>query len=143
VSATRPAAVTAAVAGLVVMIAWTLAVKYLVPWCWALAERLAGNPAAPAPVMWDLWPLAHAAVALALWRAARWGWGLALAVALAEIAVVAGKFALFLRAPDWTFWRLLWFTNKVYVLGFFVVLAAWLLGSGGRRWRNEISRAAS
>lgn len=142
-SATRPAAVSAAVTGLVAMIAWTFAVKYLAPWCWALAERAAGNVAARAPVMWDFWPLAHAAVAAALWRGARWAWGLALAVALLEIAVVAVKFALFAGAPEWTFWKLLWFTNKLYVLGFFLALAAWLLGSGGRRWRNEISPGAS
>jgi len=128
--AQRPPAVVAAVFGLVAMIAWTLAVKYLAPWCWFLAERSAGRSPAAVPVMWDFWPLLHSTLAVALWRGWRRAWGLGLAVALAELAVVTVKFALFLRAPEWTFWKLLWFTNKVYVLLFFLWLAGWLLGPG-------------
>lgn len=126
----RPGALVGSVFGLVAMIAWTLAVKYLAPWCWFLAERFAGRSPAAVPVMWDFWPLLHAGLAVALWR--RWGyaWRFALAVALGEVAVVTVKFALFLRAPEWSFWNLLWFTNKIFVLAFFLWLGAWLLGPG-------------
>lgn len=126
----QPRGVVVAVLGLTAMIAWTLAVKYLAPWCWFLAERAAGRAPETAPVMWDFWPLVHAALAVTLWRRASWTWTFAVAVALLEIAVVAVKFALFLRAPEWTFWKLLWFTNKIYVLVFFAVFAGWLFGPG-------------
>jgi len=128
----RPGWLSAAVAGLGVMIVWTLTIKVLVPLHWFWAERLAGRPVAGAPVMWDLWPLAHAALAVALWRRTRWAWGFGMAVATVEIAVVATKFALFFRAPDLGFWRLLWFTNKLYVIAFFVWLLIVLLGPGRR-----------
>jgi hypothetical protein len=130
VNGERPGALVGSVFGLVAMIAWTLAVKYLAPWCWFLAERAASRTPAAVPVMWDFWPLLHAGLAVALWR--RWGhaWRFALAVALGEVAVVTVKFALFLRAPEWSFWNLLWFTNKICVLAFFLWLGAWLLGPG-------------
>lgn len=128
----RPAWLVAAVAGLGVMIVWTLVVKYLVPLHWFWAERLAGGAIDRPPVMWDLWPLVHAALAAALWRRASWAWRFGVAVAAAEIAVVATKFALYLRAPDLGFWRLLWFSNKLYVIVFFAWLLAVLLGPGRR-----------
>jgi hypothetical protein len=80
--------------------------------------------------MWDFWPVLHGALAVALWRRSRHARAFALAVALGEVAVVTVKFALFLRAPEWSFWKLLWFTNKIYVLAFFLWLGAWLLGAG-------------
>jgi len=114
------------------MIVWTLVVKYLVPLHWFWAERLAGRETATAPVMWDFWPLVHAALAVTLWRRASGAWAFGVAVAAAEIAVVATKFFFFLRAPELGFWRLLWFTNKLYVLVFFACLLAVLLGPGRR-----------
>ena len=41
-----------------------------------------------------------------------------------KIAVVSAKFAHFLAAPEWSFWKLLWFSNKVFVLLYFVGLVA-------------------
>ena len=124
--ATRPGWVTASVFGLVVMATWTLSIKYVAPILWAAAERSAGHPVA-APIMWDFWWVAHLALAWLLWTGHRFARVAGYAVAVVEILIVARKFALFLRAPDWTFWKLLWFTNKVYVLGFFVVFLAALL----------------
>jgi hypothetical protein len=46
------------------------------------------------------------------------------------------KLALFLRAPEPTFWKLLWLTNKLYVLVFFAGLLAILLGAPGRSLRR-------
>ena len=126
----QPRSVVVATLGLVAMIAWTLAVKYLAPWCWFLAERAAGRAPAGVPVMWDAWPLVHATLAVVLWRRPPWAWGFALAVAVAEVAVVSVKFVRFAQAPQWSFWKLLWFTNKIYVLAFFVALAVWLLARG-------------
>ncbi|HEX9799135.1 MAG TPA: hypothetical protein VGC00_03090 [Thermoanaerobaculia bacterium] len=133
----RPGWIVATVAGLGVMIVWTLLVKYLVPLHWSWAERLAGRTAA-APVMWDLWPLAHAALAAALWRRTRWAWRFGVVVAAVEVAVVASKLALFLRAPELDFWHLLWFTNKLYVLAFFACLLSVLLGPGRRALAPEV-----
>ena len=111
------------------MIVWTVVVKYLAPLHWAWAERLAGREAS-APVMWDAWPLVHAALAALLWTRHPRAWLAGVAVSSAEIAVVAGKLALWSRAPDTGFWTLLWLTNKLYVLAFFVALLVLLLGPG-------------
>jgi hypothetical protein len=126
----RPGWVTASVLALVVMIVWTLVIKYLAPLTWFWAERLAGSERAELPIFWDFWPLAHAAMAWGLWRRTRWAWGFGLAVSLVEVAVVGTKFALWLPAPHLGFWRLLWFVNKVYVLAVFSCLAYVLLGPG-------------
>jgi hypothetical protein len=128
----RPRWLVATVAGLLVMIVWTVVVKYVAPLHWFWAERLAGRAIAAPPVMWDLWPLAHAAMAVGLWRGARWAWGFGVAVSAAEIAVVATKFFFYLRAPELDFWRLLWFTNKLYVILFFACALYVLLGGPGR-----------
>jgi len=125
----RPRWVTATVFALVVMIVWTVVVKYLAPLLWSLSTALAGA-GGPAPVMWDFWPLTHLALAVMLWRGSRFAWEYGVALAVAESAVVLAKFALYLRAPDWSFWKLLWFSNKIYVLAFFLCLLTVLLGPG-------------
>ncbi len=124
--ATRPGWVTASVFGLVVMATWTLVIKYLAPLLYAAAERSAGRDIA-APILWDFWWVAHLALAWLLWNGHRLARAAGYAIASIEIAIVVAKFVLFLRAPEWTFWRLLWFTNKIYVLGFFCLFLAALL----------------
>jgi hypothetical protein len=133
----RPGWVTALVFALVAMIVWTVVIKYLVPLTWFWSERLAGRAPASAPVMWDFWPLLHVVLAWGLWRRARWIWPYALAVALVESAVVIAKFIGFFRAPELSLWRLLWFTNKIYVLALFLCLTALLLGPGRRTLRRD------
>lgn len=139
IAESRPRWIVATVFALVVMISWTLVVKYLVPLLYALSLALAGESAGDTPlaltgagVMWDFWPLTHLALAIGLWRRASWVWLYGVGLALAESAVVGMKFFYFLRAPEWTFWKLLWFTNKVYVLLFFLCLLYVLLGPGRR-----------
>lgn len=140
----RPRWVTATVFGLVVMIVWTLVVKYLTPLLWSLSEALAGRDAAN-HLMWDFWPATHLLLALLLWRGARPTWIVGVGLSLAESAVVLVKITLFLGAPEWSFWKLLWFSNKIYVLGFFLCLLTVLLGPGRNsfderrlpRWANE------
>jgi hypothetical protein len=127
----------AAVLGLVVLIVWTVTIKYLVPIHWFWAERLAGRSPAAAPVMWDAWPLAHLALVYLLWTRHRLAWVAGVTISAAEIVVVATKFAFFLRAPEPTFWRLLWFTNKLYVMLFFACLLFVLLGPGRRDLRDS------
>jgi hypothetical protein len=107
-AAERPAWVTASVFGLVVMVTWTVVIKYLAP-------LLAG-----APIMWDFWWMAHLVLAWLLWHRHPLARKAGLAIAAAEILIVTVKFVDFGRHPDLSFWRLLWFTNKVYVLLFFV-----------------------
>jgi hypothetical protein len=105
--------------------AWTVVIKYLFPIAYALAY---GEPTF-GHVYLDLWPVAHVAVGWSLLNWRRWTFGLALAVSVAEIAIVATKFAIFLQAPEWTIWRTNWFINKLFVLGCFVVLLGWLLAN--------------
>ena len=89
--------------------------------------------------MWDLWPLTHVVLAILLWQRQRFAWIYGVTLALAESAVVLTKFSFYLRAPEWTFWKLLWFTNKIYVLLFFLCLLYVLLGPGRRDLRMEMS----
>ena len=131
---------TFAVFGLVVMATWTLVIKYLAPALYFVAERAAGRPLERAPVMWDFWWVAHLGLAWLLWRRHPLVRIAGLGVAAVEIVIVAVKLALYFGHPDLSFWRLLWFTNKLYVLGFFVFLLAFLLGRQG--WPDQASAAA-
>jgi hypothetical protein len=117
----RPAWVTASVFGLVVMATWTMVIKYLAPVLYGAAEHT--SP----PIMWDFWWVAHLALAWLLWHRHPLARRAGLAIAAAEIVIVTVKFADYARHPDLSFWRLLWFTNKVYVLLFFVWFLAMLL----------------
>jgi hypothetical protein len=138
----RPGWVVATVFAIVVMIVWTLVVKYLVPLVWFWSERFAGNEPAAVPVMWDFWPLAHVLLAVGLWRRAKGIWAYALAVAVVESGIVMVKLASYLGAPELTLWKLLWLTNKLYVLALFLCLLCVLAGPGraplsaaGEGWR--------
>ena len=123
--------ITIAVLGLVVMATWTLVIKYLAPILYVVSERAAGRSPGGVPVMWDFWWVAHLALAWLLWRRHPWARAAGMAIAASEIAVVTVKFIVYLRRPDLSFWRLLWFTNKVYVLAFFIALMIVLLGKKG------------
>lgn len=113
-----------AVIGLTVMITWTIVIKYLLP----LLDRIARPEAADhLPYLWDAWPVAHAVMAWALVARPRAAWLIAFVVSAAEVGVVVTKFALFLSNPEWDLSRLLWFTNKCYVLAFFAVMTVVLL----------------
>jgi hypothetical protein len=120
-----------AVCGLVVMVTWTVVVKYLAPLLWFAAERAAGRAPDEAPVMWDLWPVVHAALALLLWRRHPWSLRVGIAVAAAETLIVAVKLAVYVASPARDFWSLLWASNKIYVLVYFSWLLAVLLKRRG------------
>ena len=86
----RPGWLVATVLALIVMIVWTLVIKYLSPLVWFWSERLAGRDPDALPVMWDFWPVAHAVLATALWRRSDWARPFGLAIAGVEVAVVVG-----------------------------------------------------
>ena len=134
----KPDAVELCVFGLLVMTTWTLVIKFLAPLLWAYAEHRVGNTEAPVPIMWDFWWVAHLALAHLLWFRHRYAWGFALIVTVAEILVVVVKFVAYFQDPDLTFWRLLWFTNKVYVLFFFVVMLVLLFRPAFRARLGEL-----
>jgi hypothetical protein len=126
----QPAWIAFSVFGLVVMATWTLVIKFLAPLLFAAAERLAGRPEAAAPIMWDFWWVAHLALARMLWARHPLAWVAGALVAIVEIVIVAVKLALYLKAPGLSFWDLLWFTNKIYVLVFFVIFLGLLMTRG-------------
>ena len=129
-SALRPGDrfITLAVFGLVVMVAWTLVIKYLAPILYFISLSNAGRPPERVPVMWDFWWVAHLLLAWLLWHRHARAWAAGISIAALEIAIVVVKFIAYLRHPDLSFWRLLWFTNKAYVLVFFSVFLTVLLG---------------
>lgn len=114
---------------LFVLAAWTVTIKFAFPMAFALAD---GSPAG-AYVMWDFWWAAHLWLGLALLRRARYAIRLALAVSLAEIAIVIVKLAIFLDAPEWTIWTASWFVNKLFVLACFSLMLGWLAARRARR----------
>ena len=124
--------ITLSVLGLVVMATWTLVIKFLVPVLFVLSERAAGRSTDGIPIMWDFWWVAHLTLAWMLWRRRPLAWAAGVAIAAAEVVIVVVKFALYLSSPDLSFWRLLWLTNKVYVLAFFLLLLGLLLRPGAR-----------
>jgi hypothetical protein len=118
---------TFSVLGLVAMAVWTLVIKYLAPVLYLVSERAAGRSLDGAPVMWDFWWVAHLALAWLFWHRHPAAWLAGIGVASVEVVIVSVKFALYMSRPDLSFWKLLWFTNKVYVLLFFILLLVLLL----------------
>jgi hypothetical protein len=119
---------------LIVLAAWTLTIKFLFPIAFAAAE---GSPLL-SHVYWDFWWVVHLWLAWALLRWPPYAAALGIAVALAEIAIVVTKLALFLAAPEWTIWTTNWFINKLFVLACFVLLLPWL---AARRRRGPLPAA--
>jgi len=123
---------------LFVLAAWTLVIKYVFPVAYALAE---GVPIGTY-VYWDFWWVVHIWLGWSLLNWQRYTFELAIGVSIAEIAIVASKFVLFLSAPEWTIWRTNWFINKIFVLACFVLLLAYLTLNARRYHRPPIPREA-
>ena len=105
---------------LLILVAWTVVIKYLFPIAYALAYGLPLT----AHVGWDLWPLAHVWLAWALLTRPNYTRLLAIGMAAIEILIIVTLFHRFLSGPDpeWTIWRTNWFINKVFVLSCFVLI---------------------
>lgn len=108
---------------LFVLAAWTLVIKYVFPVTYAIYYDLPVG----SHVYLDLWPVVHIWLGWSLlhWRRSTFAW--ATGISIAEIVIVVSKFVVFLAEPEWTIWRTNWFINKVFVLGCFLMLLAWLL----------------
>jgi hypothetical protein len=81
-------------------------------------------------VFWDFWWVIHIWLGWSLLHWQRHTFAFATVVSVAEIVIVATKFALFLAEPEWTIWRTNWFVNKLFVLACFVLLLGYLLIHG-------------
>ena len=107
-----------------ILVAWTLFIKYLFPIAYALANE---EPWATY-IYWDLWPVAHIWLAWTLLARPRYTRLLAIGMSAIEILIIITLFSRFLVDPEWSIWRTNWFVNKVFVLGsFFLVLGTALL----------------
>ena len=102
---------------------YTLIIKFLNPLIYFAVEG-PSQGLQTAPIMWDFWWAVHITLGICLLRREKFAWGLALAVSLLEIAIIAAKFWLFWKQPLFTFWTLSWYVNKCFVLAYFVCLAA-------------------
>ncbi|MCA1771339.1 MAG: hypothetical protein LC677_01370, partial [Halomonas sp.] len=96
---------------LFILAAWTLFIKYLFPFGYALAygEHWARY------IYWDLWPVAHAWLGWALLKRPRYTRALAIGMSVIEILIIGTLFVRFLGDPEWSIWRTNWFINKVFV----------------------------
>lgn len=108
----------------VVLVAWTIFIKYLFPIGFAWAK----DEAWTTYIYWDLWPVAHLWLAWALLARPRYTRLLAIGMSVVEILVITTLFVWFLSDPGWSIWRTNWFVNKVFVLtAFALVLGTALL----------------
>ncbi len=115
---------------------YTLIIKFLNPIVYFITEG-PSRGLVEVPVMWDFWWVAHILLGACMLRKEKFVWGFALAVSVAEIAIIAVKFWYFWHHPDFTFWTLSWYVNKCFVLSYFVCLFACLWVPGIRRELKE------
>ncbi len=108
---------------LVVMATWTIVIKFVTPLLYSTSSSTFEG-SAELPIMWDFWWVAHLYLAWALWNYRRDAWVAAALISLIEVIIVITKFFFFALEPEDSVWRLLWFTNKVYVLVIFMLLTA-------------------
>lgn len=102
----------------VILVAWTIFIKYLFPIGFALAT----NEAWATYVYWDLWPVAHLWLAWALLARPWYTRLLATGMSVVEILIITTLFIGFLADPEWSIWRTNWFVNKVFVVTAFVLV---------------------
>ena len=102
----------------VILVAWTLFIKYLFPIGFALAT----NEGWATYIYWDLWPVAHLWLAWALLARPWYTRMLAIGMSVVEILIITTLFIWFLAEPEWSIWRTNWFVNKVFVLAAFVLV---------------------
>ena len=110
---------------LFILAAWTLVIKYIFPFAYALAE---GVPLGTY-VYWAFWWVVHIWLGWSLLHWRRYTYAAAVGISVAEIAIIVTKFVAFLSAPQWSIWRTNWFVNKVFVLACFVLLLAYCLAN--------------
>ena len=115
---------------------YTLIVKFLNPIVFFIAEGPVRG-LAEVPIMWDFWWAIHIFLGICLLRREKFAWGLALAVSVAEIAIILFKFWKFWQAPTIDFWTLSWYVNKCFVLSYFICLFAMLWFPSIRRELRE------
>ena len=108
-----------------ILVAWTVFIKYLFPVGFALVSGEAWTTY----IYWDLWPAAHLWLAWALLVRPRYTRMLAIGMSVIEIFIITTLFIWFLADPEWSIWRTNWFVNKVFVLAAFVLV----LGTALRR----------
>ena len=122
---------------LIVLAVWTVTIKFVFPLAFALWE---GAPIL-SHVSWDFWWVVHLWLARSLLRWRRYTFALAIAVSIAEIAIVATKLVVFLADPDWTIWTTNWFINKLFVLLCFGLMLPYL-AVNARRYATRHRRPA-
>ncbi|PXX93817.1 hypothetical protein DIT71_03195 [Marinobacter vulgaris] len=102
----------------VILVAWTIFIKYLFP----IGFALFSNEAWATYIYWDLWPVAHLWLAWALLARPWYARMLAIGMSVVEILIITTLFIWFLAEPEWSIWRTNWFVNKVFVLAAFVLV---------------------
>ncbi|SHK28290.1 hypothetical protein SAMN05216369_1342 [Marinobacter antarcticus] len=105
---------------LLILVAWTIFIKYLFP----IGFALVSNEPWTTYIYWDLWPVAHLWLAWALLAGPRYTRMLAIGMSVVEIFIIVTLFIWFLADPEWSIWRTNWFVNKVFVLAAFVLVLA-------------------
>lgn len=101
-----------------ILVAWTIFIKYLFPIGFALATGEAWGTY----IYWDLWPAAHLWLAWALLARPWYTRLLAIGMSVIEILIIVTLFIGFLADPEWSIWRTNWFVNKVFVVTAFVLV---------------------
>lgn len=98
--------------------AWTLVIKFVFP----LVFDYSYGHRPGTHIMWDFWWVVHLWLAYVLLNWQSYTYKLAIAVSVAEIAIIVVKFWFFLSAPEWNPWQTGWFINKLFVLSCFILM---------------------
>lgn len=124
---------------LFILAAWTLAIKFVFPISYAVAE---GSPV-HTYIYWDFWWVVHLWLGWSLLHWQRYTYLLAVVVSVVEVGIIVTKFVLFLSAPTWTIWQTNWFVNKLFVLACFVLVLGYFVANGARLRRADPRRQPS
>src|SRR5262245_37658896 len=106
---------------LVILVAWTLTIKFLFPLAYDLMYRVPIGT----HIYWDFWWIIHLYLAFILINWRTYSWNIAVCVSVVEISIIVIKFLLFLHQPDWTIWSVNWFVNKLFVLTCFSIMLSY------------------
>lgn len=119
---------------LIALSLWTLSIKFGLPMTLSFLQELAIFQY----VLWDFWWLAHLGLAALLWSRRRWSLAAAWIISILEVFIVLIKLGAFLKNPEWSILNVLWFQNKLAVLGVFLCLIFSLVFYKNR-WKDAVS----
>ena len=109
-------------AWLFLMAGWTLFIKFLFPFIYAI--NYGEDPLLY--IMWDFWWIAHIWLAYSFLNISRYTFLIGSIIAFAELIIIIIKLYLFFKSPQWNIWDTNWMINKTFMLILFILIGVTL-----------------